>query len=110
RESGWFPQWPSPGHRVCMIGTHIDAVFADAVVKQIGGFDVEEAYAGIRKNAFEVPPNINVGRMGFEDYVSLGYAAATDRAAYTASASLDYAYNDWCIAQVARALGKTADY
>lgn len=108
RESGWYPQWPSPGHRGGMIGSHIDAIIADAVVKKIGGFDVETAYEGIRKNAFEKAPS-GMGRAGFEFYEKLGYVPHR-KAGYSVSASLDYAYNDWCVAQVAKHLGRTEDY
>lgn len=109
-QSGWFPQWPSPGHRNGMIGTHIDAVIADAVTKKLGGFDAEAAYAGIRKDAFEVPPDGSVGRSGLKEYLALGYVPARRQAGYSVSQSLDYAYDDWCVAQVAKALGKTDDY
>ena len=110
RESGWFPQWPSPGHRGGMIGTHEDAVFADAVAKHIAGFDVNDAYAGLRKDAFEVPPKRGaVGRPGLTDYLSRGYVPE-GRAAYCLSSTLDYAYDDWCVAQVAAALGKADDH
>jgi predicted alpha-1,2-mannosidase len=110
RESGWFPQWPSPGHRVSMIGSHIDAVIADAVVKHIKGFDLNTAYEGIRKDAFEEPPMESVGRTGFKNYQKLGYVPAGKEAGYCVSCSLDYAYDDWCIAQVAKALNKPDDY
>ena len=108
-ENGWFPQWPSPGDRVSMIGTHVDAVYADAVVKGIKGFDVATAYEGIRKDAFEVPPRNNVGRPALKHYLEEGYVPG-GHDGYSASTSLDYAYDDWCVAQVAKALGKTDDY
>ncbi|WP_368681379.1 glycoside hydrolase domain-containing protein, partial [Brachyspira hyodysenteriae] len=53
REGGWFPRWSSPGYRSCMTGTHIDAVYADAAVKGIGGFDLAEAWRYLLKNAYE---------------------------------------------------------
>lgn len=109
RASGWFPQWPSPGHRGGMIGSHIDAVMADAIVKNVKGFDYETAYAGIRKNAFEAPPDGSRGRPGFEHYDKLGYVPEK-RMGYSVSASLDYAYDDWCVAQAAQKLGKTDDH
>ena len=109
REAGWFPQWPSPGHRVSMIGTHIDAVIADAVAKGIGGFDLATAYEGLRKDAFEVPPRPEVGRQGLTEYLAGGYVPL-GKSTYATSCSLDYAYDDWCVAQVAKALGKTGDY
>lgn len=109
-EAGWYPQWPSPGHRVSMIGSHIDAVYADAIAKGIGTFDKEKAYKYLRKNAFDVPPNGTVGRVGFADYAKLGYVPAEKEAGYTLSCTLDYAYDDWCLAQVAKSLGRDDDY
>jgi predicted alpha-1,2-mannosidase len=110
KDSGWFPQWPAPGHRSGMVGSHIDAVIADAVVKHIPGFDVETAYEGIRKDAFVQPPNGSVGRSDFKQYETLGYVPAHKDAGYSVSSSLDYSYDNWCIAQVAKQLNKTKDY
>ena len=109
RESGWFPQWPSPGRRGGMIGSHVDAVMADAIVKGIRGFDYETAYEGIRKNAFGDADGKNEGRPGFEWYDKLGYVPDR-KVGYSVSASLDYAYDDWCVAQAAKRLGKMNDY
>ncbi|MFT3787151.1 MAG: GH92 family glycosyl hydrolase [Tepidisphaeraceae bacterium] len=110
RESGWFPQWPSPGHRNGMVGSHVDAVFADAVMKNLGGFDVNAAYEGIRKNAFDKPVGVPAGRGSLDEYIQLGYLPADKGVGSGVSATLDYAYDDWCVAQVAKALGKTSDY
>jgi len=105
REGGWFPQWATPGYRACMVGTHIDAVMADAVVRGVRNFDVQGALDGMLKHAYEVgDPNGAFGRIGIEDYVSLGYVA-TDRHHEAVARSLDYAYDDFCISQVAEALG-----
>ena len=109
-DSGWFSQWPSPGTRSGMVGSHIDAVIADAVTKHIQGFDVNAAYEGIRKDAFVPPPNGSVGRSDFKEYEKLGYVPAHKDAGYSVSSSLDYAYDNWCIAQVAKELNKTDDY
>ena len=108
RESGWFPQWPSPGHRGCMIGSHIDAVFADAVSKNIEGFNIEEAYQGLRKHAFEKSELESIGRIGLEHYLKLGYIP-DGAIRHATSATLDYAYNDWCLSQIAAKLGKSDD-
>jgi predicted alpha-1,2-mannosidase len=110
RESGWFPTWASPGHRVCMVGTHADAIIADAVAKGVEGFDRDAAYEGIRKHAFEVvTDDTGFGRLGLADYLKLGYVP-DDRVHHaSASRTLDYAYDDFCIAQVARALGREED-
>ena len=108
-DSGWFPQWPSPGHRSGMVGSHIDAVIADAVVKHIQGFDYNTAYEGIRKDAFVQPTDGVVGRAGFKEYEKLGYVPAHKDGGYSVSASLDYAYDNWCVAQVANELKKSDD-
>ncbi|HET6383085.1 MAG TPA: GH92 family glycosyl hydrolase [Armatimonadota bacterium] len=109
REGGWFPQWASPGYRACMVGTHIDAVIADACVKGIGGFDREAAYAGMIKHA-SLPGDAagSYGRLGIEHYLEHGFVPADQFGGATAR-SLDYAYDDFCISQVADALGRRDD-
>ena len=108
REGGWFPQWASPGYRACMVGTHVDAVMADAVARGVRGFDVATAYAGLRRHAFEPGDAAgSYGRIGILDYLEKGYVS-TDHHESVARA-LDYAYDDFCIAQVAAALGKEDD-
>jgi predicted alpha-1,2-mannosidase len=110
RESGWFPRWPSPGHRDCMIGTHSDVLIADAVAKGITGFDLETAYKGLHRNAFDADAGAGAyGRRGLAYYHNLGYVPA-DRVHEATACTLDYAYNDWCVAQVAQALGHKDDY
>ncbi len=108
RESGWFPQWPSPGHRGCMIGSHIDAVFADAIAKNIEGFDRETAYEGLRKHAFEPSDSDSIGRIGLQEYLQRGWIP-DGSAHHATSATLDYAYDDWCLAQIADKLGHNDD-
>ncbi len=109
RESGWLPKWCSPGHRDCMCGTHIDVVISEAICRGVSGFDPHEAYAAIRKNAFEPgSEDGSVGRLGLEDYLRLGYVPA-DRVPYSVCRTLDFAYCDACIAQAARVLGQEAD-
>ncbi len=104
-EGGWFPQWATPGYRSCMVGTHIDAVMADAVVRGVRNFDVEAALAGMVKHAYEVGhPDGAYGRIGIEDYLRLGYVSNDHEE--SVARSLDYAYDDFCIAQVALALDK----
>jgi predicted alpha-1,2-mannosidase len=106
KEGGWFPQWASPGYRACMVGTHIDAVMADAVARGVTGFDVEAALEGMLKHADEVGDRAGAfGRIGIEDYKELGYVAC-DRHHEACARSLDYAYDDFCVAQVAKALGR----
>ncbi|MDA0708579.1 MAG: GH92 family glycosyl hydrolase [bacterium] len=110
KEGGWTPKWASPGYRACMIGTHLDAVFADAYFKGIQNFDIESAYQAMLKNATEVGDDAgNFGRRGIQEFDLLGYVPA-DRIEHAASRTQDFAYNDFCVAQIARALGKQADY
>jgi len=109
-EGGWLPQWPSPGGFGGMVGTHADAMLADAIVKKIPGFDVAEAYAAIRKDAFVVRDGpFAGGRGGMKEYLALGYVPPKAAGDWV-SASLDFAYDDWCVAQAARVLGKADDY
>ena len=105
REGGWFPQWASPGYRACMVGTHIDAVMADGIVRGIRDFDIDTALEGMLKHADTVgDPNGAWGRIGVEDYRRLGYVSATHHE--SVARSLDYAYDDWCIQQATRAVGR----
>jgi len=109
KEGGWLPQFPCPGYRACMTGSLIDAVFGDAAAKNIKGFDVETAYKLLKKHATRPGnPEAGYGRRGIEDYLALGYVAA-DRTKQSVAETVDSAYGDFCIAQVARALGKEDD-
>lgn len=110
REGGWLPKWSSPGYRACMIGTHADAVIADAVVRGIEGFDRQAAYRAMLRDGDEVIADASrFGRKGLAHYLEHGYVPA-DQVDHGASETLDYAYDDFCIAQVAKALGREDDY
>jgi predicted alpha-1,2-mannosidase len=110
KEGGWLPQFPCPGYRSCMTGSLIDAVFGDAAAKGIGGFDLETAYAGLKKHAtMPGDPDKGYGRVGLEEYLKLNYVPA-DHIEQSAVETADAAYGDFCIAQVAKALGKQEDY
>lgn len=114
REGGWMPMWPNPTYTNIMIGTHADAVIADAYMKGLRDYDVNLAYEAMRKDAM-VPPEGDThrrygdrdrwtayeGRAGATCYHNLGYVA-DDRTAEAVSRTLEYAYDDWCVAQVAR--------
>ena len=100
KEGGWFPQWATPGYRACMVGTHIDAVMADAIARGVTGFEVEKALEGMLKHADEVgDPDGAWGRIGIEDYKAKGYVSTIHHE--SVARSLDYAYDDWCLAQIA---------
>ena len=110
KEGGWLPQFPAPGYRACMTGSLIDSVFADAAVKGIPGFDVQTAYAGLKKHAtIKGDPDKGFGRVGIEDYLKFNYLPA-DRIEQSVAETVDAAYGDFCIAQVAKAAGHQDDY
>lgn len=107
KEGGWLPQFPCPGYRGAMTGSPSDIIFGDAAAKGLGGFDLATAYAGLKKQATEPVRGFGFGRTALEPYLRLGYVPC-DKMAGVAE-TLDYAYGDFCIAQVARALGKHED-
>lgn len=109
KESGWMPKWLSPGERGTMPGTLIDAIIADGYVKGIRGFDVETAYEGLRKHAMTTADLPRVGRHGMEHYGAEGYLPS-DLYGESVSHTLDYAYGDYCIAQLAKGLGYEEDF
>ena len=110
KEGGWFPQFPSPGYRACMTGSLIDAVFGDAAVKGIAGFDLATAYEGLHKHATSPgDPSKGYGRVGFSYYDRLGYVPA-DKVLESNAETVDAAYGDFCIAQVAQVLGRHDDH
>ncbi|HEV2323606.1 MAG TPA: GH92 family glycosyl hydrolase [Terracidiphilus sp.] len=109
-EGGWLPQFPAPGYRACMTGSLIDSVFGDAAAKRIQGFDLNKAYEGLKKHATQPgDPDRGYGRRGIEDYLKLGYVTA-DHVSQSVAETVDAAYGDFCIAQVAKALGHNDDF
>lgn len=146
KEGGWLPKWPNPTYTSIMIGTHADAVIADAYVKGFRGYDVDVAYEAVRKDAFQPPygdaggekyyvgdawhnarPNFiykdagnywwdraywNGGyeaRGGLTWYMKYGYVPV-DCASESVSRTVEFSMDDYCIAQMAKDLGKTPDY
>lgn len=110
KEGGWIPQSPVPGYRVSMTGSLIDAVFGDAAAKGLSGFNLADAYEGLRKHATSPGvPDKGYGRVGIELYLRHQYIPA-DRIHQSVAQTVDAAYGDFCIAQVAKALDKQTDY
>ena len=107
RESGFFPEWASPGHRGCMVGNNSASVLADALIKGIRVSDTELLYQGLQHGANAVHPEVSsTGRTGHEQYNRLGYVPCDAGIHESAARTLEYAYNDWCILQVAKKLGR----
>jgi predicted alpha-1,2-mannosidase len=109
KEGGWIPQFPCPGYRGAMSGSPSDSIFGDAAAKGIRGFDLETAYVALRRHATETAaPGAGYGRKGVADYLRFGYLPE-DLHDASLTETLDAAYGDFCIAQVARALDRKED-
>ena len=106
KESGWLPEWASPGHRDCMIGSNSASLIADSYLKGIRGYDIETLYEAIIKNTKSVGPLSSVGRLGAEYYNRLGYVPYNVRINENAARTLEYAYADFCISQLAKEIGR----
>ncbi|MDR2448617.1 MAG: GH92 family glycosyl hydrolase [Prevotellaceae bacterium] len=105
KESGFFPEWASPGHRGCMIGNNSASVLVDAYLKGVKVDDVETLYKGLLHGTGNVHPSVSsTGRRGHEYYNKLGYVPYDVKINESAARTLEYAYDDWCIHQLAVAL------
>ncbi len=107
KESGFLPEWASPGHRGCMVGNNSASVVADAYLKGLRGYDAETLWEAVKHGANAVHPKVSsTGRLGFEEYNSLGYVPC-DKHSQSVARTLEYAYDDWCIYRFGKALGKS---
>lgn len=116
KEGGWMPIFPCwNSYTAAMIGDHSGVALADAYVKGIRSFDAKTAYEGMRKNAFESPKTFEeykngMGRRALNSYLKYGYIPMEDsvkEAFHTneqTSRTLEYAFDDFAVAQLAKAL------
>jgi predicted alpha-1,2-mannosidase len=103
KEYGELPMWELAANDTrCMIGYHAVSVIADAYAKGIRNFDLAEAYDEMKKTAM-------IDKRGLKAYRTLGYVPS-NKSSQGVSKTLEYAYDDWCVAQIAKALGKEDDY
>ncbi|MBO7538598.1 MAG: GH92 family glycosyl hydrolase [Prevotella sp.] len=121
-DGGWWPVFPCwNSYTAAMIGDHCSVALADAYLKGIRDFDVEKAYEGMRKNAFQTPDSYEeykngMGRRALESYLKYGYIPLEDsvKEAYhreeQTSRTLEYAFDDFAVALLAKALGRDQDY
>ncbi len=121
-QGGWLPIFPCwNSYTAAMVGDHCIAAIADAYVKGVRDFDVEKAYEGMRKNAFVAPADIadyrnGMGRRALDSYMKYGYVPVEDAVADAfhkkeqVSRTLEYAYDDFALAQMAKALGHDDDF
>lgn len=109
-ESGFFPEWASPGHRGCMIGNNSASVVADAFLKDVTKADAQKMYEGLLHGTDHVHPRIkSTGRYGWEYYNQLGYVPYDVDINENVARTLEYAYDDWCIYQMGKKLGRPND-
>ena len=121
-QGGYMPKWPNPTYTGIMIGTHADAVVADALVKGVKGINLERAYNACMKDAMVPSGNDSVNRWadrapftfiearaGLHWYKKLGYVPV-DKTNESVANTLEGAFDDFCVAQVAKAAGKQSDF
>ncbi len=107
RESGFLPEWASPGHRGCMVGNNSASVVADAIIKGVNTADTETLWQAVVHGTQAVHPEVSsTGRLGYEYYNKLGYIPYDVDIKENVARTLEYAYDDWCIYQMGKALGK----
>jgi predicted alpha-1,2-mannosidase len=122
QQGGWMPKWPNPSYTNIMIATHADSVVAEAINKGFHGFDYRLAYDAVYKDAMTPPegdttrdwhngePGVPYeARPGLTYYKQLGYVPV-DKTAEAASETLEDAYDDFAVAQVAKAVGRDEDF
>ncbi|MCQ2184018.1 MAG: GH92 family glycosyl hydrolase [Bacteroidales bacterium] len=108
RENEFLPEWSSPGHRNCMVGNNSASLVADAYLKgNTDKKDVEDLYRAILHGTENVHPSVaSCGRLGHEYYNTLGYVPCDVNIRENAARTLEYAYDDWCILQMAKKMGR----
>ena len=110
KENDLLPEWSSPGHRGCMVGQNSASVVADAYLKDVNTKDAELLYNTLVYGTEHVHPEASSsGRLGHEWYNTLGYIPYDVDVNENVARTLEYAYNDWCILQMAKKLGRPAE-
>ncbi len=122
KEGGWMPKWPNPGYTNIMIATHADSMVTEAIRKGFHGFDRDVAWQAVYKDAMTPPDGDTTrrwldrephtpyeARAGLTYYNALGFIP-TDKTDEASSRTLEDSYDDWCVAQVAKALGREQEY
>ena len=105
KESGFLPEWSSPGHRDCMVGNNSASVVADAYLKGIRGYDIETLWEAVTHGANANLEHTASGRRQWEAYNDLGYVPY-DKIKESSARTLEYAFDDWSIYKLGQALGK----
>lgn len=109
KESGFLPEWATPGHRDCMVGNNSASVVADAYIKGLRGYDIETLWEALKHGTNAHLRGTASGRLGYESYNQLGYVPNNIGIGQNVARTLEYAYNDWTIYALGKKLGKPAD-
>lgn len=107
KESGFLPEWGSPGHRNIMIGQNSASVVSDAFIKGLKGYDAEILWKAVTEGANSHLINTASGRVGYNYYNKYGYVPNNVGVGQNAARTLEYAYNDWAIYKFGQALNKS---
>ena len=108
KESGFLPEWASPGHRGCMVGNNSASIVADAYLCGLKNYDAETLWQAVVHGTSAVHPTVSsTGRLGYEYYNKLGYVPYDVKINENVARTLEYAYDDWCIYEFGKALGKS---
>ena len=108
-ESGFLPEWASPGHRDCMVGNNSASVVADAYIKGLRGYDIETLWEALKHDANAHLRGTASGRVAYEAYNQYGYVPNNIGIGQNVARTLEYAYNDWTIYALGKKLGKSED-
>lgn len=107
KESGFLPEWASPGHRNIMVGNNSASIVSDAYIKGLRGYDIETLWEALKHGANNMHPKVSAsGRAGYEYYNKLGYVPDNVGWGQSAARTLEYAYDDWTIYQLGKKLNK----
>jgi len=108
KEGGWLPEWSSPGYAQSMIGNNSASVVAEAYLKGLRGYDINTLYTALLHGANNEGPLEAIGRKGVKYYNELGYVPYDVNINENAARTLEYAYDDFAIYQLGKALGRPA--
>jgi putative alpha-1,2-mannosidase len=106
KEGGWLPEWASPGYRDIMVGNNSASIVSEAYLKGLRGYDIEKLYEALLKGANNAGPMEAVGRFGADYYKTLGYVPYDVKINENAARTIEYAYDDFAIYQLAKLLKK----
>jgi predicted alpha-1,2-mannosidase len=106
KEGGWLPEWSSPAYSNVMVGNNSASVVSDAYIKGLRGYDIETLWEALKHGANNEGPIAAVGRDGVKYYNTLGYVPFDVKVSENAAKTLEYAYDDFAIYQLGKALGK----